>query len=269
MNQEPLKIVAISPDRTLNTPATVKSKTPKGTALYIDRHKSSAARVAFTLIELLVVIAIIAILASLLLPVLARAKEQAKRTQCVNNLRQIVFSCLLYANDNNGSLPFGWYQLPSGMTLSWDQMVLPFGAPTNILMCPSETQSATRDYWVNANMNDSVEDYGDPNQTGVMGAGVTRKLETITRPVDTVAFTEIRDETAAYALGGVSKPGSGWGWGLWAHEDLFTLRYPHLKGQTIAFCDGHIQGMISNVLLGPVSSPGNFSFYYFYRVKPY
>src|SRR5665213_4078603 len=139
MNQEPLKIVAISPDRTPKSSAAVKSKTPKGTALYIDRHKLSAARVAFTLIELLVVIAIIAILASLLLPVLARAKEQAKRTQCVSNLRQIVYSCLLYANDNNGSLPFGWYELPNGMTLSWDQMVLPFGAPTNILMCPSET----------------------------------------------------------------------------------------------------------------------------------
>jgi prepilin-type N-terminal cleavage/methylation domain-containing protein/prepilin-type processing-associated H-X9-DG protein len=263
-----LKIAAISPDPTLNRHATMKNKTPKETVIYTDRGNSSAARVAFTLIELLVVIAIIAMLAALLLPALARAKEQAKRTQCVSNLRQIVFSCLLYANDNNGWLPFGWYEPTGSLTLSWDQMVLPFGAPTNILMCPSETQSATRDYWVNANMNDSVEDYGDPNQTGVMGAGVTQKLETITRPVDTIAFTEIRDETAAYALGGVSTPGSGWGWGLWAHEDLFTLRYPHLKGQTIAFCDGHVQEMVSNVLLGPLSSPGNFSFYYFYRVKP-
>jgi prepilin-type N-terminal cleavage/methylation domain-containing protein len=247
----------------------MRSKPSKETAIHSDRGNLSAGRAAFTLIELLVVIAIIAILAALLLPALSGAKEQAKRTQCTSNLRQIVYSCLLYANDNNSRLPLGWYAPPTSVTLSWDQMILPFGAPTKILVCPSETQSATRDYWVNANMDDSVENYGDPNQTGVIGAGVTRKLETILRPVDTIAFTEIRDETAAYALGGVSKPGSGWGWGLWAHEDLFTLRYPHLKTQTIAFCDGHIQGMGSNVLLGPLHSPGNLSFYYFYRVKPY
>ncbi len=59
----------------------------------------------FTLIELLVVIAIIAILAALLLPALSRAKASGKRTECINNLRQISIGIHLYAGDNGDTLP--------------------------------------------------------------------------------------------------------------------------------------------------------------------
>ena len=64
-------------------------------------------RPAFTLIELLVVIAIIAILAALLLPALSSAKERAKRSACVNNLRQFMLATHMYANDNEQRLPSG------------------------------------------------------------------------------------------------------------------------------------------------------------------
>src|SRR5687767_9774641 len=83
-------------------------RSPHGTRMdmkLIQNMQSRAPRRAFTLIELLVVIAIIAILASMLLPALARAKEHGKRIQCVNDIRQLGMSLMMYADDHDGYYP--------------------------------------------------------------------------------------------------------------------------------------------------------------------
>src|SRR5580700_10608393 len=78
---------------------------------------------AFTLIELLVVIAIIAILAAMLLPALARAKQQAWATQCVNNLKQCQLAAAEYKTDNNGFLvpnsPYTGYSDAGASNEAW------------------------------------------------------------------------------------------------------------------------------------------------------
>lgn len=102
-------------------------------------------RRAFTLIELLVVIAIISVLAAILFPVFAKAREKARQTACVSNLKQVGLGVLQYLQDFDENYPVSFYQAADGTfsasrtPMSWPRIVQPYIKSVQIFRCPSDT----------------------------------------------------------------------------------------------------------------------------------
>src|SRR5947209_20476117 len=89
-------------------------------------------RTGFTLIELLVVIAVIVILAGILFPVFAQARDAAKRANCISNLRQIALAHQMYVQDNDDTLPSWYIQVPAGYQI-WPDFLRPYLRDPRIL----------------------------------------------------------------------------------------------------------------------------------------
>lgn len=100
------------------------------------RRNRNEARHGFTLIELLVVIAIIAILAAILFPVFAKARENARRTSCLSNMKQIGLGMIQYTQDYDSTFPAVYNDNIGGKRLIWADAIRPYIKSRQIFACP-------------------------------------------------------------------------------------------------------------------------------------
>lgn len=190
-------------------------------------------RKGFTLIELLVVIAIIAILAAILFPVFAKAREKARQTSCLSNLKQIGLGCMMYCQDYDDVMPATVMWKPDySWGLSWPGALLPYVKNDQLFVCPSAPKTAewcddTHTY----DTSWSATGWASPPLVSyIFNGNVARiSLGVLSVPAETIAFSD----------------------GVWVDSGGYTTRISraarHNGGCNLAYCDGHAkwQGLMA------------------------
>ncbi len=192
-------------------------------------------RTGFTLIELLVVIAIIAILAAILFPVFARAREKARQSSCQSNLKQIGLAFHMYAQDNDETMPMVWTYNASASQIYFNYQLYPYIMNWQVWICPSRTETSWPyglpcGYWIQTRHNSP----GGLDQPTVCPPGIIAKMADFRRPAETPLLSEGSNTSR------VSWPGQ--------HNNYpdGNAVYPHNNSRNILLVDGHVKAYARN-----------------------
>ncbi|MBI5835199.1 MAG: DUF1559 domain-containing protein [Armatimonadetes bacterium] len=188
-----------------------------------------ARRRGFTLIELLVVIAIIAILAAILFPVFAKAREKARQSSCTSNMKQMGLGFMAYVQDYDETFPQSYTgALVGTTTVTWDTQLSPYIKSSQILACPSDSETG----------RPNITFYGGPTRRsyGMAHNVMSTNLAAIPAPASAALVLE--------RYSGMGGDGS-WYYGheIWAATNDCYCRYRHNDMTNIAFADGHVKSM--------------------------
>lgn len=218
-------------------------------------------REAFTLIELLVVIAIISILAAILFPVFARARENARRSSCLSNLKQIGLGMMQYVQDYDEMYPNAYYTDGAGTTFWWS-MLQPYVKSSQVFTCPSSPFKDTSTP-VNGNYGANRQIIPLPG-TPPLKMPSLQSTANIYMIMDWGTYHALRNRTNISAASWEYMPGMGSVGGNCGSisatltdnlKDCQSGR--HFNGINISYADGHAKWLASSEVRRQALSAGN------------